>query len=100
MAKDHYIEHVNQWYFDASVDSITSRPLIAMVLEGNHANKIIAKMKGLNVPLKVEPGTIRGDFSTHWASNVIHSSDSVEAANREINIWFKGDEVIPIDVEH
>lgn len=94
MAKDHYIEHAERSFFGSLTHYMTSRPLIAMVWEGANVIAITRNMLGVHDPITAIPGTIRGDFSINIQSNVIHGSDTVESANREINIWFKDGEVI------
>jgi nucleoside-diphosphate kinase len=79
-------------------------PVIAIVLEGHMVIEIVRKMAGSTNPLKAAPGTIRGDFSQDSyvlsdyfkrpTANVIHASDSPETAKREINVWFKPEELI------
>lgn len=96
MVKDHYIEHAERSFFGSLILYMTSRPLIAMVWEGAHVIAVTRNMLGVHDPITAKPGTIRGDFSINVQRNVIHGSDTVESANREINIWFKDGEVITI----
>jgi nucleoside-diphosphate kinase len=77
---------------------LTSGPIVAMVLEGNHAIDIVRKLVGSTIPLFAAPGTIRGDFSVDSPAianaekravwNLIHASGSREEAGREIQLWF------------
>lgn len=62
--------------------------MVAMVWEGNNVVAIARKMMGVTKPLESAPGTIRGDFGCDMGHNVIHGSDSVESAEREIKLWF------------
>lgn len=96
MAADHYVEHENQPFFEELMEYLTSHPLIPMVWEAPNAIKIVRNMLGVHDPTTAVPGTIRGDFSTGIKNNVIHGSDSVESANREINIWFQENEILDI----
>jgi len=86
------------------LDYLTSGPVIAMVLEGNHAVKLVRKIVGPTEPLEAPPGTIRGDFTKdsyvsadtlgRSVRNIIHASDSRKEAEREIRIWFSESEII------
>lgn len=88
-AEKHYAEHVDKPFFGELVDFITSAPLIAGVVEGPRAVDAWRQLAGGTDPVaKAEPGSIRGDYATEVAANVVHGSDSVESAEREIGIWF------------
>lgn len=87
-AQDHYTEHQGKSFFDSLVAFITSGPIVAMIVEGNEAVKAVRSMMGTTNPIESAPGTIRGDFATNIAYNVIHGSDSVASAQREIGIYF------------
>ena len=86
------------------MDALTAGPVVALVLEGAHVIEVVRKMRGATSPLKAEVGTIGFDYTLEsyqvsdaggWAiKNIIHASDSVENAAREIAIWFKPDEVV------
>ena len=88
LAKEHYSEHQNKPFFESLVNFITSGPLVAMVWEGNNAIEITRKILGETDPLKAKPGTIRGDFATSLEQNVVHASDSVISAERELALFF------------
>ena len=85
------------------VDMITSAPVLAMVWEGPHAVELVRKLIGHTLPLKANPGTIRGDFSfdsSYLANtgkraikNLIHASGDPEEAEYEVNLWFSKDEI-------
>lgn len=87
-AQAHYAEHEGKSFFDSLVAFITSGPVVAMIVEGNEAVKVVRSMMGTTNPVESAPGTIRGDFATNIAHNVIHGSDSVASAEREIGIYF------------
>ncbi|MCS4490700.1 nucleoside-diphosphate kinase [Corynebacterium sp. ES2794-CONJ1] len=88
-AKQHYAEHADKPFFTELVDFITSGPLVAGVIEGPRAVSAWRQLAGGTDPVaKATPGTIRGDFALEVNSNVVHGSDSVESAAREIKIWF------------
>lgn len=71
-----------------------SGPVVAMVWEGLNAVKTGRKMLGETNPADSLPGTIRGDFCIQVGRNIIHGSDSVESANKEIALWFTDKEVV------
>lgn len=88
----------------ALVNFMTCAPVIPMVFEGNQAVGIVKKLVGSTEPLSSEPGTIRGDytidsyelanFDTRAVRNLIHCSDEVEEAKREISLWFNENEIL------
>jgi nucleoside-diphosphate kinase len=92
-ARRHYQEHSQKPFFKGLVDFITSGPIVAMVWEGDNVVESARKMMGSTNPKDAQPGTIRGDFSVDLGRNVIHGSDSVESAKREIGIFFVSDEL-------
>ena len=71
-----------------------SGPVLPMVWEGEHVVKQSRQMIGKTEPLDAMPGTIRGDFGTATERNIIHGSDSIEAAAREIQLWFNTNELV------
>jgi nucleoside-diphosphate kinase len=91
LAKEHYTEHKERPFFGELVDFITSGPVFAMVWEGENVISSARTMMGKTNPAESAPGTIRGDFATVLSQNIIHGSDSPESAEREINLWFKGE---------
>jgi len=92
-AEIHYIEHQGKPFIAELINFITSSPLIAMILEGENAIKVSRAMMGTTNPLDALPGTIRGDFSTNVRKNVIHGSDGLASAQREIEIYFDESEI-------
>lgn len=98
IAKQHYAEHVEKPFFPGLLSYITSGPVVALVLEGKNAVAEVRKLNGATNPLEAACGTIRGDFAQEMGRNVVHGSDSVESANREIAIYFSEDEIF--DYEH
>ncbi|XP_068583967.1 nucleoside diphosphate kinase 3 isoform X2 [Cebidichthys violaceus] len=72
---------------------MSSGPIVAMVWEGLDIVKTARKMLGETNPADSLPGTIRGDFCVEVGRNVIHGSDSVESAQKEIPLWFRHDEL-------
>lgn len=96
MAERHYAEHKGKDFYDVLVDHITSGPVFAMVVEGPSAVSVVRRMMGETNPLEAAPGTVRGDFGLDVRRNVVHSADSVAAAEREIEIFFpEGGELMP-----
>jgi nucleoside-diphosphate kinase len=91
LAKEHYAEHKERPFFGELVDFITSGPVFAMVWEGENVISSARTMMGKTNPADSAPGTIRGDYATVLSHNIIHGSDSPESAEREINLWFKGE---------
>ena len=87
-AAQHYAEHEGKPFYPGLVEFITSAPVVAMVLEGPAAVATVRTMMGTTNPLDSAPGTIRGDYALELGENVIHGSDSVASAEREIAIYF------------
>jgi nucleoside-diphosphate kinase len=93
LAEQHYDVHKERPFFPGLVDFITSSPVVAMVWEGDGVVASARKLIGATNPLSAEPGTIRGDFGVSVGRNLIHGSDAIETAQREIALWFKEDEL-------
>ena len=94
LAKRHYAAHAEKTFFPGLVEFITSGPVVAMALEGEFAIELVRQSMGSTDPLKAFPGTIRGDFGVDIGENLVHGSDSVEAATHEISIFFQPTELI------
>ena len=94
LAAKHYAEHKGKPFYDPLVDYITSGPVVAMVWQGDDCVTLVRKVVGATKPSEAAPGTIRGDFCSHTNHNVIHASDSDASAEREINLFFKPEELI------
>ena len=88
IAAKHYAEHVDKDFYPALVDFMKSGPIVALVIEGDDAIAEWRTMMGPTNPSNAAPGTIRGDFATNTRANVTHGSDSPQAAQREIAIFF------------
>ena len=101
LARRHYAEHKGKPFFEGLISYITSCPIIAAVFEGTNAVEVVRKMMGATNPAAAEPGTIRGDLALETGRNLIHGSDSLESARREIALFFRDDEVhtYPRDVD-
>ena len=89
-AKQHYAEHAGKPFFDDLVSFITRSPLVAMVVEGPDAWKVMRAMMGVTNPREAAPGTIRGDLAIELTENLVHGSDGPESAAREIALFFPG----------
>lgn len=94
LAGKHYAEHEGKPFFGDLVSYITSAPVVAMVWQGDDCVTLVRKLCGATKPSEAAPGTIRGDFCLHTQFNVIHASDSDASAEREINLFFKPEEII------
>src|ERR1700690_1487403 len=88
LAEKHYAVHKEKPFYSRLVQYITSSPVIVMVLAANNAITVSRKMMGATFGSKAEPGTIRGDFGLSNSFNLIHGSDSPEAAEFEIGLYF------------
>jgi nucleoside-diphosphate kinase len=97
LARQHYAEHVNKPFYPGLEKFITGAPVVAMVLEGNSVIQLVRDMLGDTSGLKAKPGTIRGDFSCSRQMNLVHASDSLDAAQREINLYFQPSELLPYE---
>ncbi len=94
LAERHYVDHKDEDYYDALVAFIVSGPVVAMVWEGPQAITAARTMMGVTQPFKAAPGTIRGDLALETRRNIVHGSDSPESAAREIDLFFKPEEIV------
>ncbi|MBU7593303.1 nucleoside-diphosphate kinase [Metabacillus halosaccharovorans] len=94
LAEMHYGEHKGKPFYDNLVHFITSGPVFAMVWEGENVVELTRKMMGKTNPKDAEPGTIRGDYCMYVSKNIIHGSDSMESADREISLFFNDNELV------
>ncbi len=97
LAEGHYAEHMGKAFFPGLVEFITSGPVVAMVWEGPNVVKGVRDLMGATNPAEALPGTIRGNLAVTISRNVIHGSDSVESAEREIALYFKPEEILVYD---
>ena len=93
MAEQHYAEHKGKSFYDRLIRYIQSGPVVAMVLEGYNAVAAARHLMGKTNPNEADVGTIRADFAQVMEYNVVHGSDSIESAEREIAIYFKPEEI-------
>jgi nucleoside-diphosphate kinase len=94
LAKRHYEEHREKPFFGELLDFITSAPTLALVVEGESAVSVVRSTMGATNPAEAAPGTIRGDLALAMPNNLVHGSDSMESAEREIELWFSADELV------
>jgi len=93
LAERHYAEHKGKVFFPALIDYITSGPVLCMVWEGENAVASVRAMMGKTNPQDAAPGTIRGDLGQQTGRNLVHGSDSIESARREIGNFFSDYEI-------
>jgi nucleoside-diphosphate kinase len=90
LAEEHYAEHREKPFFGELVEFITTSPVVAMRVEGEGAIKVVRKLMGATNPAEAAPGTIRGDLALGMPDNLVHGSDSLESAQRELKLFFGG----------
>ena len=83
----HYKEHKNRSFFSNLVKYVSSGPVLAMMWRGREAVKVVRAILGATDPTEALAGTIRGDLALSKTMNLVHASDSVEAALRESELW-------------
>ena len=88
LAEAHYAEHAERPFFGELVDFITSGPLVAMILEGDHAVTAARQVIGATDPIEATMGSIRADYALEVGRNMVHGSDSDESAAREAALFF------------
>jgi nucleoside-diphosphate kinase len=89
---EHYAEHHGKPFYEPLVEFMLSGPVVVMVVEGERVVEGFRALAGATDPTVAVPGTIRGDLGRDWGltvqQNLVHGSDAVESAEREIAIWF------------
>ena len=98
LGEKHYGEHQGKPFFEGLIDFITGGPVMVGVLEGNEAISVVRTMLGATNGVAAAPGTIRGDYSISKQNNLIHGSDSPESADREMDLWFKPEEIVEYEI--
>ena len=88
LAEAHYAEHAERPFFGELVDFITSGPLVAMILEGDHAVIAARQVIGATDPIEATMGSIRADYALEVGRNMVHGSDSDQSAAREAALFF------------
>ncbi|MEX0978314.1 MAG: nucleoside-diphosphate kinase [Pirellulales bacterium] len=98
LAKQHYAEHVQKSWYPTLEQFITGGPIVAGIIEGLEAIRVVREMLGATSGLQAAAGTIRGDFSASRQMNLVHASDGPDAAKREIALYFKPDEICAFEL--
>jgi nucleoside-diphosphate kinase len=93
LAAEHYQEHVEKPFYPGLRDYITSAPVVAMLVEGLEAIRVVRELLGPTNGRNAPAGTVRGDFSCSRQTNLVHASDGPESAAREINLYFHPEEI-------
>ena len=94
LARQHYAEHVNRPFFPSLLAFITAGPVAAMVWEADNAVALVRQTLGETNPANSPAGTLRGDYGIDIGRNLAHGSDSPAAAEREVNLFFRPEEII------
>jgi len=94
LARRHYAVHEGKPFFESLIKYITSAPVVVMVVEGPRAVEVVRKTMGATNPADAAPGTIRADFALEIGRNLIHGSDSIETAEKEISLFFHPSEIL------
>lgn len=94
LAERHYGEHVGKPFYEGLVTYITFCPIVAAVFEGTGAVEAVRSTMGSTNPRDAAPGTVRGDFGLEIGRNLIHGSDSIDSAAREVALFFHPEELI------
>jgi len=94
LAEEHYAEHRGKGFFEPTVGYIMSSPVVAMVWQGKNGVALARELMGATNPANSNPGSIRGLYGMDISRNVIHGSDSVTSAEREIALYFKPEEIV------
>ncbi|MDD5095419.1 MAG: nucleoside-diphosphate kinase [Dehalococcoidia bacterium] len=93
-AKKHYADHEGKPFYNGLIAYITSAPIIAAVLEGTRAVEVVRNTMGATSPVNANMGTIRGDLALETGRNLVHGSDSLENAEKEISLFFSPKEIL------
>ncbi|CAL1589147.1 unnamed protein product [Knipowitschia caucasica] len=92
--KNHYLDLKDMPFYGGLCKYMSSGPVFAMVWEGENIVKLTRMMLGETNPAESKPGSIRGDFCINIGRNIIHGSDTLENAKREVGLWFKPEEFV------
>ncbi len=98
LASRHYAEHLEKAFYPELRDFITSSPVIAMAIEGENAVEVVRDLMGVTNPQDAASGTIRGDFGLNLTKNLVHGSDSLASAEREVSLFFESDELFDYEL--
>lgn len=98
LAAQHYAEHVEKPFYPELRGFVTSSPVVAMAIEGNNAVEVVRSLMGVTNPQIAAAGTIRGDFGLNLTKNLVHGSDSLASAERELALFFSESELHDYDL--
>ncbi len=98
LASRHYAEHLEKAFYPELKAFITSSPVVAMAIEGENAVEVVRNLMGATNPQNAASGTIRGDFGLDLTMNLVHGSDSLASAEREVALFFEGDELFDYEL--
>jgi len=90
-----YAEHQGKGFYGDLIEFMTSGPVMVQVLEGENAVATNRELMGATNPAEAAPGTIRADYANSIDANAVHGSDSPASAEREVNYFFKPEEICP-----
>lgn len=93
LAEQHYEAHRDKPFYPTLMRFMTSSPIMALAVSGKRAIESVRTMAGATTGYKADAGTIRGDFGSSQTFNLIHASDSPESAERELDLFFRADEL-------
>ena len=98
LASRHYAEHLEKTFYPELRDFITASPVIALAIEGENAVEVVRNLMGVTNPQSAASGTIRGDFGLNLTKNLVHGSDSLASAKRELSLFFGPDELFDYEL--
>jgi nucleoside-diphosphate kinase len=94
LAETHYAIHEGKPFYDGLISYITSAPVMAMAWEGPNAIAAVRQTMGSTRPTEAAPGSVRHDFALEVGRNLTHASDTIENGEKEVELWFKQDELV------
>ncbi|MDH3584739.1 MAG: nucleoside-diphosphate kinase [Phycisphaerae bacterium] len=97
LARQHYAEHDGKPFFPNLIEFITSTPVLVLALRGRDAVAVCRRLIGATDGAAADPGTIRGDLGLSKSLNLVHGSDSLASAERELSIWFDSADLVDYD---
>jgi nucleoside-diphosphate kinase len=98
LASRHYAEHLEKPFYPELRDFITSSPVVAVAIEGENAVEVVRNLMGVTNPQNAASGTIRGDLGLNLTMNLVHGSDSLASAEREVALFFRPDELLDYEL--
>ena len=99
LARQQYQEHVEKAFFSDLISFIIASPVVAIAVEGNNAVEVVRRLMGATNPQDAAVGTIRGDFGLNLTKNMVHGSDSLGSAKRELALFFSEEELQDYSLE-